>query len=68
MKRKSELRGILFTGALTNRGKRISNINSSNRSIHKIAAEAGLFSDENIFTKFPNSDIVTVSVNLLNGK
>ncbi|WP_264521126.1 class I SAM-dependent methyltransferase [Flavobacterium sp. N1994] len=36
--------------------------------LHKIAAEAGLFSDENVFTKFPNSDIATVSVNLLKGK
>ncbi len=36
--------------------------------LHKIAAEAGLFSVENVFTKFPNSDIATVSVNLLKGK
>lgn len=36
--------------------------------LHKIAAEAGLFSDDNVFTKFPNSDIATVSVNLLKGK
>jgi hypothetical protein len=35
--------------------------------LHKIAAEAGLFSDANVFTKFPNSDIATVSVNLLKG-
>ena len=36
--------------------------------LHKIAAEAGLFSDENVFTKFPNSDIASVSVTLLKGK
>ena len=36
--------------------------------LHKIAAEAGLFSDSRVFTKFPNSDIATVSVNLLKGK
>jgi hypothetical protein len=36
--------------------------------LHKIAAEAGLFSDEKVFTKFPNSDLATVSVNLLKGK
>ena len=36
--------------------------------LHKIAAEAGLFSDANVFTKFPNSDIATVSVNLLKGR
>ncbi len=36
--------------------------------LHKIAAEAGLFSDDKVFTKFPNSDIATVSVNLLKGK
>ncbi|MCF6128901.1 class I SAM-dependent methyltransferase [Flavobacterium sp. AS60] len=36
--------------------------------LHKIAAEAGLFSNANVFTKFPNSDIATVSVNLLKGK
>ena len=36
--------------------------------LHKIAAEAGLFSDANVFTKFPNSDLATVSVNLLKGK
>lgn len=36
--------------------------------LHKIAAEAGLFSDDKVFTKFPNSDLATVSVNLLKGK
>ncbi|MGV3696022.1 class I SAM-dependent methyltransferase [Flavobacterium sp.] len=36
--------------------------------LHKIAAEAGLFSDDKVFTKFPNSDTATVSVNLLKGK
>lgn len=36
--------------------------------LHKIAAEAGLFSDENVFTKFPNAATATVSVNLLKGK
>jgi SAM-dependent methyltransferase len=36
--------------------------------LHKVAAEAGLFSDDKVFTKFPNSDIATVSINLLKGK
>ncbi len=36
--------------------------------LHKIAAEAGLFSDDKVFTKFPNTDTATVSVNLLKGK
>jgi hypothetical protein len=36
--------------------------------LHMIATEAVLFSDENVFTKFPNSDIATVSVTLLKGK
>lgn len=36
--------------------------------LHKVAAEAGLFSDEKVFTKFPNTDTATVSVNLLKGK
>jgi hypothetical protein len=36
--------------------------------LHKIAAEAGLFSDDKVFTRFPNSDIATVSVNLFKGK
>ena len=35
--------------------------------LHKIAEEAGLFSDNNVFTKFPNSDFATVSMNLLKG-
>lgn len=36
--------------------------------LHKIAAEAGLFSDAKVFTKFPNTDTATVSVNLLKGR
>ncbi|WP_162128145.1 class I SAM-dependent methyltransferase [Flavobacterium phycosphaerae] len=36
--------------------------------LHKIAAEAGLFSEDKVFTKFPNSDLATVSVNLLKGR
>jgi hypothetical protein len=36
--------------------------------LQKIAAEAGLFSDEKVFTRFPNSDLATVSVNLFKGK
>ncbi|MDI9258122.1 class I SAM-dependent methyltransferase [Flavobacterium sedimenticola] len=36
--------------------------------LHKIAAEAGLYSDAKVFTKFPNSDLATVSVNLFKGK
>lgn len=36
--------------------------------LHKIAAEAGLFSDDKVFTRFPNSDLATVSVNLFKGK
>jgi len=36
--------------------------------LHKIATEAGLFSDAKVFAKFPNSDLATVSVNLLKGK
>lgn len=35
---------------------------------HKIAKEAGLFPDEKHFAKFPNSDLATVSINLLKGK
>lgn len=35
---------------------------------NKIAAEAGLFPDENHFNKFPNSELATVSINLLKGK
>lgn len=35
---------------------------------NKIAAEAGLYPDEAHFTKFPNSDLATVSINLLKGK
>ena len=36
--------------------------------LHKIAAEAGLFSDDKVFAKFPNADTATVSVNLFKGK
>ena len=36
--------------------------------LHKIAAEAGLFPDANYFRKFPDSDLATVSINLLKGK
>src|SRR6218665_522087 len=35
---------------------------------NKIAAEAGLFPDATIFRRFPDSDIATVSINLLKGK
>ncbi len=35
--------------------------------LHKIAAEAGLISEEKVFTRFPNSDLATVSVNLFKG-
>ena len=34
---------------------------------NKIAAEAGLYPDEAHFSKFPNSDLATVSINLLKG-
>lgn len=33
----------------------------------KVAAEAGLFSDEKYFRRFPDSDLATVSINLLKG-
>jgi F420-0:gamma-glutamyl ligase-like protein len=36
--------------------------------LHKVAAEAGLFSDEKVFCKFPNSELATVSVNLFKGR
>jgi SAM-dependent methyltransferase len=36
--------------------------------MHKIAEEAGLYSDTAIFRKFPDSDIATVSINLLKGR
>jgi hypothetical protein len=36
--------------------------------LHKVAAEAGLHSDQDFFTKFPNSDLATISVNLFKGK
>jgi len=35
---------------------------------NRIAAEAGLYPDEKYFTKFPNSELATVSINLLKGK
>ena len=35
---------------------------------NKIAAEAGLFPDSNVFKRFPDSDYATVSINLLKGK
>lgn len=35
---------------------------------NKIAAEAGLYPDETHFSKFPDSDLATVSINLLKGK
>ncbi len=35
---------------------------------NKIAAEAGLFPDEAIFKRFPDTDYATVSINLLKGK
>ena len=34
---------------------------------HKIATEAGLKPDPNYYSRFPNSDLATVSVNLLKG-
>ena len=36
--------------------------------LHKIAAEAGLLPDSKVFRRFPDSDIATVSINLLKGK
>ncbi len=35
--------------------------------MHKVAKEAGLIPDPHYFVKFPNSDIATVSINLLKG-
>lgn len=35
---------------------------------HKVAAEAGLELDNDHFYKFPNSDLATVTINLLKGK
>lgn len=35
---------------------------------NKVAAEAGLFPDDSVFRKFPDSEIATVSINLLKGK
>jgi len=34
---------------------------------NNIATEAGLFPDNNYFTKFPNNELATVSINLLKG-
>jgi SAM-dependent methyltransferase len=34
---------------------------------NRVAAEAGLHLDSNYFTKFPNSELATVSINLLKG-
>jgi SAM-dependent methyltransferase len=36
--------------------------------LHRIAAEASLFSQPDVFTRFPYSDLATVSVNLFKGK
>jgi len=36
--------------------------------LHKIAAEAGLYPDTQFFKRFPDSNIATVSINLLKGK
>ena len=35
---------------------------------HKVAAEAGLHLDKDHFYKFPNSDLASVTINLLRGK
>ncbi len=35
---------------------------------NKVAAEAGLFPDANVFRRFPDSDLATVSINLLKGQ
>jgi hypothetical protein len=35
---------------------------------HKVAAEAGLYPEKNIFRKFPDSNLATISINLLRGK
>jgi len=35
---------------------------------NSVAEEAGLYPDERYFTKFPNSELATVSINLLKGK
>ncbi|MGB0930101.1 MAG: class I SAM-dependent methyltransferase [Chitinophagales bacterium] len=37
-------------------------------TFHKVAAEAGLFSVEKYFNRFPDSDLATVSINLLKAK
>jgi len=35
--------------------------------LHRIAADAGLMSDTDVFRRFPDSDLATVSINLLRG-
>ena len=35
---------------------------------HKIAGEAGLYPDKGAFRRFPDSDLATISINLLKGK
>lgn len=35
---------------------------------NKVAAEAGLFPQEHVFKRFPDSDLATISINLLKGK
>ncbi len=35
---------------------------------HGVAARAGLFSDERLFARFPDSELATVTVSLLKGK
>lgn len=35
---------------------------------HKIAIEAGLIPDMNVFRRFPDSEIATISINLLKGE
>ena len=35
---------------------------------NKVAAEAGLYPDDSHFSKFPDSELVTVSINLLKGR
>ena len=35
--------------------------------LHRIAADAGLHCDPRVFRRFPDSDIATISINLLKG-
>ncbi|MBD1396387.1 class I SAM-dependent methyltransferase [Pontibacter sp. JH31] len=35
---------------------------------HKVASEAGLYPDKGAFRRFPDSDMATISINLLRGK